>query len=59
MRNFSDTFDTCKRLFVSGFSICMTVPLSLVRKPSLPQTINYIFLYLNQSNSNFTRINTD
>ena len=28
MRNFQDTFETRKRLFISAFSICMTVPLS-------------------------------
>ena len=27
MRNFQDTFEIPKRLFISGFSICMTVPL--------------------------------
>ena len=27
MRNFQDTFETCKRSFISTFSICMTVPL--------------------------------
>ena len=27
MRNFQDTFETRKRLFISAFSICMTVPL--------------------------------
>ena len=27
MGNFQDTFETCKRLFISAFSICMTVPL--------------------------------
>ena len=26
MRNFQDTFETCKRSFISAFSICMTVP---------------------------------
>ena len=29
MRNFQDTFETRKRSFISAFSICMTVPLSL------------------------------
>ena len=28
MRNFQDTFETRKRLLISAFSICMTVPLS-------------------------------
>ena len=26
MRNSQDTFETCKWLFMSAFSICMTVP---------------------------------
>ena len=29
MLNFQDTFETRKRLFISPFSICMTVPLIL------------------------------
>ena len=28
MRDFQDTFETCKRSFINVFSICMTVPLS-------------------------------
>ena len=28
MRNFQDVFETCKRSFISAFSICMTVTLS-------------------------------
>ena len=28
MRNFQDTFETCKRSFIIAFSICMTVPLT-------------------------------
>ena len=28
MRSFQDTFETCKRSFISAFAICMTVPLS-------------------------------
>ena len=31
MRNFQDAFETRKQLFVSAFSICMTVPLSFHR----------------------------
>ena len=27
MRNFQDTFEISKRLFISTFSLCMTVPL--------------------------------
>ena len=30
MRNFQDTFELRKRSFISAFSICMTVPLSLI-----------------------------
>ena len=29
MRSFQDTFETCKRLFISAFSICMAVLLLL------------------------------
>ena len=32
MRNFQDTFETLKRLFIRAFSICMTVPLTKIRK---------------------------
>ena len=36
MRNFQDTFETCKRSFISTFSISMTVPLTfLVNKCKL------------------------
>ena len=31
MRNFKDTFERLKRSFVSAFSICMTVPLSIAK----------------------------
>ena len=26
MRNFHDTFETCKQSFICTFSVCMTVP---------------------------------
>ena len=29
MRIFQDTFETCKGLFISAFSICMALPLSI------------------------------
>ena len=29
MRNFQDTAETSKQLFISTFSICMTVPLDI------------------------------
>ena len=29
MRNFQDIFETCKRSFISAFSRCMTVPLTI------------------------------
>ena len=29
MRNFQDTFERCERSFISAFSVCMTVPLSV------------------------------
>ena len=31
MRNFQDTFQTRKRPIISGFSICMTVPINVCR----------------------------
>ena len=31
MRNFQNTFETRKRSFINVFSICMTVPLSIIR----------------------------
>ena len=31
MRNFEDTFETRKRSFISAFSICMIVPLKMVK----------------------------
>ena len=34
MRNFQDTFETRKRLFISAFSICMTVPLRKTQAPT-------------------------
>ena len=33
MRNFQDTFETCKRLFIGDFSICVTVPSNIKIKP--------------------------
>ena len=35
MRNFKDTFERLKRSFVSAFSICMTVPLSIAKSGTL------------------------
>ena len=35
MRNFQDTFETRKWLFISAFSICMIVPLTLSWRMSL------------------------
>ena len=49
MRNFQDTFEIRKRLFVSAFSICMTVPLkffsvSIIKKMTFILSVkpNYI-----------------
>ena len=39
MQNFQDTFETHKRPFFSAFSICMTVPLSI-----LCSIIPYLYL---------------
>ena len=35
MRNFQDTFEIPKPSFISTFSICMTVPLNLIKNPGL------------------------
>ena len=32
MQNFQDSLETCKLLFISIFSICMTVPLRIMEK---------------------------
>ena len=32
MQNFQDTFETRERSFMSAFSICMTVPLMLLKQ---------------------------
>ena len=32
MRNFQDTFETCKQSFISAFSICMIASLSMTKK---------------------------
>ena len=37
MRKFQDTYETRKRLFISAFSICMTVPL----KPKIVEKTDY------------------
>ena len=31
MRNFKDTFEKRKRSFIKAFSVCMTVPLKMVK----------------------------
>ena len=35
MQNFQDTFETRKRLFISAFSICMTVPLKYCNRENI------------------------
>ena len=30
LQDFQDAFETCKRSFISAFSICMTVPLTIL-----------------------------
>ena len=48
MQNFHDTFDICERSFISGFSVCMTVPLSTnltkINKNIKPTNIYFKFL---------------
>ena len=50
MRNFQDTFETRKRSFISGFSICINVPLD---KGSSRIWNEVEFLYLQVSESMF------
>ena len=57
MRNFKDTFQKRKRSFIKAFSVCMTVPLKMVKinRKSLicksfciPQQFQfYAFVYFN------------
>ena len=47
MQNFQDTFETCKRSFISAFLICMTV------------LLDEIYLYLNDEIQIFLRSDTD
>ena len=42
MRNLQDTFETPKRSFISAFSICMTVPLTLEKHIKLIQTFAFL-----------------
>ena len=42
MRNFQDTFETCKRSFISAFLICMTAPLNEIFKDNVRQKIFWI-----------------
>ena len=49
MSNFQDIFDTCKRSFISDFSVCMTVTLrnidiTLVSLLSTFHTFSYCFI---------------
>ena len=44
MRNFQDTFETCKRSIFSAFSICMTVPLNGIILPHSFLNSNKLFL---------------
>ena len=39
MRNFENAFETGKRLFISVFSICMTVPSTLIHFISLLEKV--------------------
>ena len=46
VRNFQDTFETRKRLFVSPFSIYMTVPLKMVFKCTSDINLTHILLIM-------------
>ena len=54
MRNLQNPFERCKRSFISAFSICMTVPLT-IKRPKL--WINFT-PYSNVSIVNFQQVNT-
>ena len=43
MLHFQDTFETRKRSFISAFSVCMTVPLSIPLNFSLFYILDIIF----------------
>ena len=47
MQNFQDTLETCKRPFISAFSICMTVPVSALMFICLPK-INFISRFFSE-----------
>ena len=53
MGNFKGTFETRKRSFISAFSICMTVPLSVIRNYNNEQTSTQFF-FNKKLSSNFS-----
>ena len=54
MRNFEDVFKTCKRSFISAFSICMTVPLRSNHSKFISKELNKLYLGLSYA-INFLR----
>ena len=41
MRNFQETFETPKRSFISAFSICMTLPLDIIKVICRSQAVDW------------------
>ena len=43
MRDFQDTFETCKRSFVIAFSFCRTVPLREIRNSFKKRPLDFCY----------------
>ena len=57
MRNFADTFERRKRSFISAFSICMNVPLTLLSHVGFIQDFILLIGYRNIPGSNLIGAN--
>ena len=55
MENFRDAFETCKRPFISTFSICMTVPLNKNFEKKLNGHFTGKYLLIQPQEVNFPR----
>ena len=51
MRNFQDTYETRKRLFISAFSICMAVPLKSITRGSSTLVASRTMFFVTTVNS--------
>ena len=57
MRNFQDTFETCKRSFISAFSIWMAVPLSCTLEAvSHPPMLKKLFPKISQNSQDVFKV---